>query len=148
MGVVGTLRMTSWPVSSIFLFSTALLDLAISRPVHSLMFSHTSFSVYLVFFPLSLCLARWFWPNWWTEDVSIPLQFASHYNSQEVFMQSNCLLNLGTDFLIGNLSLYEMSSKLVPCSNSSFSQLAFFFALCCEGPWVTSIQEDWCDKFS
>ena len=34
----------------------------------------TSSFVRLVFFPLSLCLARWFWP-----DLTIPLQFASLY---------------------------------------------------------------------
>ena len=46
------------------LFFTALWDLANCRPVHSLMLSsHTSCSVCLVFFPLSLCLARWFWPD-------------------------------------------------------------------------------------
>ena len=45
------------------LFSTALWDLANSRPVHSLMLSSTSSSVCLVFFPLLLYLARWFWPD-------------------------------------------------------------------------------------
>ena len=44
------------------LFSTALWNLANSRPVHSLCCLPTSSSVCLVFFPLSLCLARWFWP--------------------------------------------------------------------------------------
>ena len=34
--------------------------------------------------------------------MSIPLQFASRYNDQEVFVWSDCLLDLGTDFLIGN----------------------------------------------
>ena len=43
-------------------FHTALWDLPNSRPVHSLMLSsHLCFC--LVFFPLSLCLARWFWPD-------------------------------------------------------------------------------------
>ena len=51
------------------LFSTALWDLANHRPVHSLLLSSHLFSVCLVFFPLSLCLARW-----WTEDMTIPLQ--------------------------------------------------------------------------
>ena len=51
------------------LFSTALWDLANSRPVHSLtlssylFFFFFFFSVCLVFFPLSLCLARCFWPD-------------------------------------------------------------------------------------
>ena len=31
----------------------------------------------------------------------MPLQFASLYDSQEVFMWSDCLLDLGTDFLVG-----------------------------------------------
>ena len=45
------------------LFSTALWDLPTSRPVHSLMLFSTSSSVCLLFVPLSLCLARWFWPD-------------------------------------------------------------------------------------
>ena len=43
----------------------------------------------------------------------------SLYNGQEVFVWSDCLLDLGTDY-------------------SSLE-------LCCEGPWFTSIQEDECD---
>ena len=42
--------------------------------------------------------------------MTIPLQFASLYDGQEVFMWSDCLLDLGTDFLIGNIFLYEMCS--------------------------------------
>ena len=48
------------------LFSTALWDLAKSKPVYSFIFcSHLLVVVVvcLVFFPLSLCLARWFWPD-------------------------------------------------------------------------------------
>ena len=46
------------------LFSTAVWDLANSRPVNSLMLSsHLFLCVCLVFFPLSLCLAIWFWPS-------------------------------------------------------------------------------------
>ena len=45
------------------LFATVLWDLPNSRPVHSLMMSSHSSSVCLVFFPLSLCPARWFWPD-------------------------------------------------------------------------------------
>ena len=36
-------------------------------------------------------------------DVTIPLQFASLYDGQGVFMWSDCLLDLGTDFLVGNI---------------------------------------------
>ena len=45
------------------LFSTALWDLLNSRPVHFLILSSHLFLVRLVFFPLSMCLARWFWPD-------------------------------------------------------------------------------------
>ena len=38
----------------------------------------------------------------------IPLQFASLYDRQEIFVWSNCLLDLGTDFLVGNMVLHEM----------------------------------------
>ena len=33
----------------------------------------------------------------------MPLQFAYHYGGQEVFVWSDCLLDLGTDFLVGNV---------------------------------------------
>ena len=32
--------------------------------------------------------------------MTIPLQFVSLYDRQEVFVWSNCLLDLGTDFLV------------------------------------------------
>ena len=32
--------------------------------------------------------------------MTIPLQFASLYDGQEVFVWSDCLLDLGTDFLV------------------------------------------------
>ena len=35
--------------------------------------------------------------------MNIPLQLASLYDRQEVFVWSNCLLDLGTDFLVGNM---------------------------------------------
>ena len=36
-------------------------------------------------------------------DMSIPLQIASLYDNQEVFVRSDCLLDLGMDFLVGNM---------------------------------------------
>ena len=42
----------------------------------------------------------------------IALQFLSLYDGQEVFVWSDCLLDLGTDFLVGNMSLYEMRNIL------------------------------------
>ena len=35
--------------------------------------------------------------------MSISLQFATFYDHQEVFVWSDCLLDLGTDFLVGNV---------------------------------------------
>ena len=32
--------------------------------------------------------------TWWTEDMTIPLQFASLYDRQEIFVWSSCLLDL------------------------------------------------------
>ena len=39
----------------------------------------------------------------WTGDMTIPLQFASLCDGQEVFVWSDCLLDLGTDFLVSNM---------------------------------------------
>ena len=62
--VVGAPQMTLLPVFSIFtLFSTTLWDLPNSRPVHSLMLSSHLFLCPPCLLPLSLCLARWFWPD-------------------------------------------------------------------------------------
>ena len=36
-------------------------------------------------------------------DMTVPLLFASLYDGQEVFAWSDCLLDLGMDFLIGNM---------------------------------------------
>ena len=37
----------------------------------------------------------------------MPLQFASLYDRQEVFVWSNCLLDLGTDFFVCNMVFVE-----------------------------------------
>ena len=34
--------------------------------------------------------------------MTIPLQFVSVYDGQKVFVWSNCPLDLGTDFFLGN----------------------------------------------
>ena len=61
--VVGAPQMILPPVFSIFsLFPTALWDLPNSRPAYFLMLSSSLFFC-LVFFPILLCLARWFWPD-------------------------------------------------------------------------------------
>ena len=64
----------------------------------------TSSSVCLIFFPPFHCaLQDGFRLTWWMGDMSIPLQFASLYDGQEVFMWSDCLLNLRTDLLVVNM---------------------------------------------
>ena len=88
------------------LFSTALWDLLNSRPVHSLMLSSHLFLCPPCLLPLFHCaLQDGFGQTWWTGNMTIPLQFASFYDRQEVFVWSNCLLDLGTDFLVGNMVL-------------------------------------------
>ena len=53
--------------------------------------------------PFHCALQDGFGQTWWTEDMAIPLQFASLYGGQGVFVWSNCLLDLGKDFLVGNM---------------------------------------------
>ena len=36
-------------------------------------------------------------------DMTIPLQFLSLYDGLEVFVWSDCPLDLGADFLVGNM---------------------------------------------
>ena len=120
------------------LFSTALWDLLNSRPVHSLMLSSLSSS------PFHCALQDGFGQTWWTGDMTIPLQFASLYNGQEVLVWSNCLLDLGTDFLIGNMIFVWDALYLVVAPH--FHGLYSSLELCCESPWFTSIQEDGCDS--
>ena len=73
--------------------------------------------------PLSLCLARWFWPNLingrhiHTTAVCVFLRWS------QVFVWSDCLLDLGTDFLVGNM-VREMRSIF---GSTSFPWLVFFF---------------------
>ena len=45
---------------------------------------------------------------WWTGNTSIPLQFASPYDGQEVFTWSDCLLDFGTDFPISPVQLINV----------------------------------------
>ena len=64
--------------------------------------------------------------------MTIPLQFASLYNGQEVFVWSDCLLDLGTDFLVGNMVfvLDALYFAVAPQFHGLYSSLG----LCCEGP--------------
>ena len=100
--VVGASQMILQPVFSIFPCSPppsgTLQTPGLSIPWCCL---PTSSSVCLVFFPLSLCFARWIWPD---------LMNGRHVHTsadcvslQEVFVWSSCLLDLGTDFFVGNI---------------------------------------------
>ena len=85
------------------LFSTALWDLPNSRPVHSLMLSSHLFLCMPCLLAPFTAMQDCFSQTWWTGDMTISLQFASLYSRQKVFVWSNCLLDLGTDFLVGNM---------------------------------------------
>ena len=45
--------------------------------------------------PFHCALQDGFGQTWWTGNITIPLQFASFYDRQEIFMRSYCLLDLG-----------------------------------------------------
>ena len=104
--VVGAQQMISQPVSSIFPCSP-LPSGACRIPGLSISWCclPASSSVCLVFFPPPL--KDGFGQTWWTGDMTIPLQFASLYDDQEVFVSSDCLLDPGK-----TSSLYEMRSIL------------------------------------
>ena len=50
--------------------------------------------------------------------MTVPLQFASLYDRQEVFVWPNCLLDLGTDFLGGNMTCILLWSSAVRVHDS------------------------------
>ena len=117
------------------LFSTAPWDLPNSRPVHSLMLSSHLFLCppsHLPPFtvPCEMVLARPVeretWPYHWS------------------LRPFTILLDLGTDFLVGNMVfVWDVQFLAVaPHFHGLYSSLE----LCCESPWFTSIQEDGCDK--
>ena len=103
--VVGAPKMISQPVSSILLCFPLLSGTwrtpGLSIPWYCLPTS--SFVCLLSSSPFHCALQDGFGQTWWTGDMSISLQFASLYNGQEVYVWSDCLLDLGTDFLIGNM---------------------------------------------
>ena len=77
-------------------------------------------------------------------ETSISLQFASLYDDQEVFVWSDCLLNLGTDFLVGNV-VWAWDAKYLAIA-AHFHGLYSSLQLCCEDPRSTSTEEDGCGK--
>ena len=73
-----------------------------ARPFLDVVFSPLPLSA-LCSSPSHCALQDCFGQTWWMGKMTIPLQFASLYNRQEIFMWSNCLLDLGMDLLIGNM---------------------------------------------
>ena len=103
MKPIGAPQMTSQPISSIFLCSSMPSGTSwtpgLSIPWCCL---PTFFSACLVFFPLSRCLARQFWSDL-MNGRHVHTTSVCVYYGQKVYMWSDCLLNLGIDFLIGNM---------------------------------------------
>ena len=139
-----------------YLFSTALRDLANSRFVHSLMlFSHFFFFFFLVcpdFLPLSLCLANGFGHKWWKGDMFIPLQFATFYYRQVIFLWSDCQLRAWHSLPRWKHGL--CMRRVLSCGSTSFPWFVFFFVALQwgstihkhTGRWITAEILDLCDK--
>ena len=102
--VVGALEMISQSISSIFMCSPLPCGTwrtpGLSIPWCCLT---TSFLSALSSSSFHFALRDGFGWTLWTGDMYIPLQFASLYYSQDVFVWSDCPLDLGTDFLVGNM---------------------------------------------
>ena len=63
--------------------------------------------------------------------MNIPLQFASLYDGQEVFVWSDRLLDLGMHFLVGNVVFVRDAWYLAVAPH--FHGLYSSLELCCEG---------------
>ena len=142
--VVGAPQMISQPVSSIFLCSP-LPSGTWWTPGLSIPWCYlqTSSSVSLVFFPFSLCLARWFSPDMMNGRHARP-----HHCSLRLF-------TMVRRFSCGPIACWILArtSSLVFIWDAQYFEAALHFhglysslELCCEGPWFTSIQEAGCDK--
>ena len=102
--VVGAPQVILQPVSSFFPVLHCPLGLAELQtcPFPDVVFPPLPLSTFSSS-PFHCALQDGFGQAWWTGDMTILLQFASLYDHQEVFVWSNCLLDLGTDFLVGNM---------------------------------------------
>ena len=74
-------------------------------------------------------------------NMSIPLQVASHCDGQEVFVWSNCLLDLSMDFLIS--SMVFCIRCIVSCGSTSLPWLVFFFAALLWGSMIHKHSGRW-----
>ena len=102
--VVGAPQTILQPVFSIFpcspLPSGTCRTPGLSIPWYCL---STSFFVRLVFFPLSLCLARWFWPDLMSGRHEHTTAVCVSLRSSGDLYVVQLPLDLGTDFLVGNM---------------------------------------------
>ena len=62
--------------------------------------------------PSHCTLRDGFGQTWWTGDIIIPLQFASLYNGLDVFVWSDCLLDLARTSSLVTWFLYKMRNIL------------------------------------
>ena len=96
------------------LFSSALWDLPNSRPVHSAMLCclPTSSSVCLVFFPLSLYLARWFW----SDLINGKHDHTTAYRKMDMTRESiSCILEL-REILLSFQTGFNLVNAAVVCA--------------------------------
>ena len=102
--VVGAPQMISQPISSNFpvLYCPLVLGKLQACPFPHVVFPPLTLPA-LPSSPFHCALQDGFGQTWSTGDMTISLQFASLYVGQEVFVWSDCLLDLGTDLLVGNM---------------------------------------------
>ena len=147
--VIGAPQMISQPVSSIFLCSPLPSGTWWNPGLSIPWYLPTSSSVCLVFFPPSLCLARWFRPD---------LMNRRHVRTTAVcaslWSGGLCVVRLPAGSWHGLLHWWHglcMSCVVfwdvwylvvAPHFHGMYSSLEF----CCKGPWFTRIHKDGCDK--
>ena len=90
MRVIGAPQMISQPVFSIFSCSQCPLGLGKLQacPFSDVVFLHLPLSA-LSSSPFHCALQDDFGQTWWTENITIPLQFVSLFDGQEVFSIQN-----------------------------------------------------------
>ena len=69
--------------------------------------------------------------------MTIPLQFVSLYGGQEVFVWSTRLLDLGTDFLVGNM----VATCILTCIKVTNYNACV--ELCCQCPTTGVVETSW-----
>ena len=116
------------------LFSTALWDLANSRPVHSLMFPPPPLSA-LSSSPFHYASQVGLGQTWWTGHISIPLQFTSLYDGQEVFVWSDCLLDLSF-WPLSNVDFRQTRPLITRKTAASLFLFCFLIPFLSIGPMI------------